>query len=157
MKFSVGDPDLSSPDVVNKALNNIPEELMVTPIDDTEFIADEDEKIRCLLENNRITLKEYNKLMKNKHKSQLNITGLSNISDLNISSNFVEEQKNEQTVLFGKDFMDTTNQNSSTSMLKIKKPTEEEPEKVSSDNLKFSMSKQIAEFKMQLEKEHSAI
>jgi hypothetical protein len=138
-------------------LKNIPEELLITPIDDTEFITDEDEKIRCLLENNKITIKEYNKIMKSKHRSQLNITDLSNISDLNISTNFLEEQKNEQTVLFGKDFIDTTNQNSDTSMLKIKKPIEDpqDDKKPSVEKPAFSMLQQIAEFKKQLEKEHS--
>lgn len=136
-------------------MNSMSEELNLTPMDDTEFITDEDEKIRWLLENNKITIKEYNKLMKHNHKSQLNITGLSNISDLNSSNTiFDDAQKVDQSVLFGKDFVNTSNNNSDISMLKIQKDSDEKniSNKDTSDlPSTFSMSNQIEEFKKNIE------
>ena len=155
--------DNSSPEALRKLLNNIPDGILLEPIEDTEFIADEDDKIKELLEGNKITLKEYNKLMKHKYKSQLNITGLSNISDFNMSNtNLFADEKRDQTVLFGKNFVDNSRLTSEVSMLKARKdtsdefaqnsPDQSEPPKVELE-AQFSMSKQIEEFKRQFEQD----
>ena len=76
-------------------------------------------RVRKLLDENQITIDEYNKYMKDKHKSQLSITGYSNYSELNNSKNSSSLTKN-QTVLFGQNFANTSKNGSEASLFKLK-------------------------------------
>lgn len=154
---------MSSPEAIRKAINSIPEGIDLMPMDETEFINDEDDKIQNLLDQHKITIKEYNKIMKHKHQSQLNITGLSNISEINISENDdFNKQKQDNTVLFGNNFANNSKMSSEASMMKVKKDTTEDTAPSRGSQFKqnyelkpgFSMSKQVEEFKKQLEKDH---
>ena len=101
--------------------------------------------------------------MKHKYKSQLNLTGLSNVSEINSSlMNIYGEPNVEQSVLFGKNFVDQHEPTQSeVSLFKIQPTDVEEETKESElkqgyDSTKnFSMSKQIEEFKKRIELEES--
>jgi tetratricopeptide (TPR) repeat protein len=146
-----------SPEVIKKILKNLPEGLGLSIMDNTEFITDEDDKIKDLLELNQSNIKEYNKLMKHKYKNQLNITGLTNISEISVSQHMTQDK--DQTVLFGNNFANTSKTGSETSTLKIDKKDIDGYEEKKVYNMKpdFSMSKQIEEFKIQFEKGKSSI
>ena len=150
---------MTSPEVL-KIIKSIPEDLEYLPNEYSEFIQDEDIKIKDLLEDNKITIKEYNKIMKYKYKSQLNLTGLSNVSEINASiANILWEPNIEQSVLFGKNFVNQHEPTQSdVSLFKIQTNDEDESESIEIQKKRdtnainnFSMSKQIEEFKKMLE------
>ena len=150
---------MTSPEVL-KIIKSIPEDLEYLPNEYSEFIQDEDIKIKDLLEDNKITIKEYNKIMKYKYKSQLNLTGLSNVSEINASiANILWEPNIEQSVLFGKNFVNQHEPTQSdVSLFKIQTNDEDENESIEAQKKRdinainnFSMSKQIEEFKKMLE------
>lgn len=150
---------MTSPEVL-KIIKSIPEDLEYLPNEYSEFIQDEDIKIKDLLEDNKITIKEYNKIMKYKYKSQLNLTGLSNVSEINASiANILWEPNIEQSVLFGKNFVNQHEPTQSdVSLFKIQTNDEDESESIETQKKRdtnainnFSMSKQIEEFKKMLE------
>lgn len=151
--------EINSPEV-QKVIKAIPEDIGIGSAENTDFIVDEEEKIKDLVANNKTTIYEYNKLMKYKHKSQLNITDMSNVSDFNLSAQKVnDENPVEQSVLFGKDFANSKARDSEFSMLKVRKASSEDhrssfkpsdSDGTPSGNQDFSMSKQVEEFKRQL-------
>lgn len=103
-KAENGNFEIASPETL-KIINQVPSDVLPSPGDNTEMITGEAEKIENLLKDNQSTIREYNKKMKFKHKSQLEISGLTNVSEWNNSrANVFQDTSNENTVLFGRNF-----------------------------------------------------